>query len=109
MSSGGDLDGMSTPSCHQPQVVDLTHLSMLLGDEYFVCWDPRLVPKKISEVRILPLSVPSCLNSTLRSLIRIHPTKSLLKIRSLVKTLPGTLRPTTSKCLSNHELQLSHC
>lgn len=45
MSSGGDLDGKKVIN----QVVLLLTESSL-GDEFFVCWDPDLIPTKISEV-----------------------------------------------------------
>jgi regulator of nonsense transcripts 1 len=47
MSSGGDLDG----KCHLfLRLVHCQLTSHVLGDEYFVCWDPDLVPIRIAEV-----------------------------------------------------------
>lgn len=47
MSSGGDLDG--TALLLELEVfVNVTYFC--LGDEFFVCWDSDLIPKKISEV-----------------------------------------------------------
>ncbi|KAJ3824830.1 RNA dependent RNA polymerase-domain-containing protein [Lentinula raphanica] len=44
MSSGGDLDG-------EPTLVSASSLSDIRheGDEYFVCWDPDIVPSRVFE------------------------------------------------------------
>jgi hypothetical protein len=73
MSSGGDLDGKKLIN----QVV-LLLTKPSLGDEFFVCWDPDLIPTRISEVcsrsavlfkSIRPYRVPSRWTSTKRRFV----------------------------------------
>lgn len=49
MSSGGDLDG---GSYLQYMKIDTFVHGEHSGDEYFVCWDPDLVPARVAEVRV---------------------------------------------------------
>lgn len=45
MSSGGDLDGMFIQVYLSVEI-----LMLVLGDKFFVCWDPDIVPPRVHEV-----------------------------------------------------------
>lgn len=47
MSSGGDLDGESV------RFFRIDGSFFVVGDTFFVCWDPDVVPPRVHEVGIL--------------------------------------------------------
>jgi hypothetical protein len=59
-----------------PALFHINLTSILLGDKYFVCWDPDLVPTVIAQVIFFLVVLFTSLHTSTLSLMTIHPTKN---------------------------------